>query len=78
MSKCSHSDVIDILREAEAVPGDGEIPVTASLKELGVQSLDKFNVFLLVEEKYGVVVLDDQFQELDTVEKITEHINAAG
>lgn len=77
MSKCTNSEVIEILRESDAVTVTGDLPVDVPLKQLGVQSLDKFNVFLLIEEKFGVTVPDEDFDKLDSIESIAAYINEA-
>lgn len=44
------------------------------LKELGVDSLEVMNVFLVIAEKYAIEIPDEEIDELDTIAKIAEYL----
>jgi acyl carrier protein len=46
-----------------------------NLTDQGIESLDTFDFFLQVEEDFGVTVTDDKMEELNTINKIVEHVN---
>ena len=74
MAACTNADVVQLLIESDALTEDDEVIEDAPLKQMGIQSLDKFNVFLLIEEKYGVEVPDDDFDKLDTIQAIASYV----
>lgn len=76
MKTCTNSDVVQLLIESDALAEDDEILPYAPLKQMGVQSLDKFNLFLLIEERFEVLVPDDEFERLDSISSIAEYISA--
>jgi len=41
-----------------------------------VDSLDKANLFLHIEETFNIKISTEEFIELNTIDKITKHINA--
>ena len=45
------------------------------LSDQGVESLDTFDLFLQVEEEYGVEVSDELIMKLNTIEKIVDYVN---
>lgn len=77
MERCANEDIVRFLMESEAIGESDEIAFDMPLKQLGVDSLDKFNLFLLVEEKFSVTVPDEDFAALDTIQAITDYINRA-
>jgi acyl carrier protein len=75
MKTCSNEDIVRLLIESAALEEGDEVIVDAPLKQMGVQSLDKFNVFLLIEDRYGIQVPDDEFDQLDTIEAIATYVS---
>lgn len=74
MNTCTPDDITQLLIESDAISADDEVLTDAPLKQMGVQSLDKFNLFLLVEEKFGVQVPDEEFDNLDTITTIATYV----
>ncbi|HLU92784.1 MAG TPA: acyl carrier protein [Membranihabitans sp.] len=58
----------------EDLPTD-EFDPNTKLSDLGVESLDTFDLFLRIEEDYGVGVSDEEIEDLDTIQKIVDKIN---
>jgi acyl carrier protein len=54
----------------------GEGDLQRPLADLGVDSLDKANVLLEVQERLGVVVPDEDMDSLDSVSAIADYINS--
>lgn len=52
-----------------------DLNATTRLSDQGVESLDTFDLFLRIEEEYGVIATDEQIEDLDTFQKIADHIN---
>lgn len=75
MSTCTNNDIVKLLIESEALAEGDQVLFDASLKEMGVTSLDKFNLFLLIEERFGVQVPDDDFAALQTINEIVAYIS---
>jgi acyl carrier protein len=45
-----------------------------SLRDAGVDSLDMMNVFLAIEEKFGIKIPDADIDKLDTVDNIVRYL----
>ncbi len=75
MNACTNEDITQLLIESDAMAEGDEVLVDAPLKQMGVQSLDKFNLFLLVEERYGVAIPDEDFEKLDTISAIASYVS---
>lgn len=52
--------------------GDEERP----LKDLGVDSLDMANALLEIQERFGVIVPDEEMGNLQTISAITAYVSA--
>jgi acyl carrier protein len=76
MKVCTNDDIVRFLLESEAIRPEDEVAFDIPLKEMGVDSLDKFNLFLLIEENYGVTASDDEFASLNTVTAVAEFVSA--
>lgn len=51
-----------------------DINSTKTLKELGVDSLELMNIFLVIAEKYAVDIPDEEIDQLDTIDKIVDYL----
>lgn len=73
----SRADVISII--VETVDGveiyEDRGDTAEKLSDLGVDSLDVASIFLRIQESLGVSVPDDDFDELDTIDKIANYID---
>ena len=69
-------DVKDIIVDKLGVPA-AEITENASFQnDLGADSLDIVELLMTLEDKYGVIVPDDEVVNLKTVGSIAEYIEA--
>jgi acyl carrier protein len=48
----------------------GDMP----LRDAGIDSLDMMNVFLAIEENFGIKIPDDDINKLDTVDNIVRYL----
>ena len=63
-----------IVREVARIDRSKSIDSSATLKELGVDSLEVANVFLNIAERYHVEVPDSEIDRLTTITQITEYL----
>ncbi len=75
MSTCTTDDIVKLLKETEALKEGNSVLFDAPLKAMGVTSLDKFNLFLLIEERFGIQVPDADFEALDTINDIVAYVS---
>lgn len=45
------------------------------LNEQGIDSLDSASIYLLIEEKYGFKIPDDDISQLDSINNIVTYVN---
>lgn len=69
------SEQIVALVQASGVSADvssikGDMP----LRDAGIDSLDMMNVFLAIEENFGIKIPDDDISKLDTVDNIVRYL----
>lgn len=48
--------------------------VTGSLNALGMDSLDRIEIIMQLEEKFGIRFSDDRYEAIKTVEDLIHHI----
>ncbi|MBD2133193.1 acyl carrier protein [Sphaerospermopsis sp. FACHB-1094] len=77
MSYCTAQDIIEIVRELDlsTIKPEQEILTDVPLSQQGVDSLDKMNIFMLLEEKYEIKIPDEDFDDLNTFTMISDYIN---
>lgn len=68
-------NIKDILASVNEDIDSHDLDDNGKLSEQGIESLDTFDLFLRVEEDYGVTVSDEEIEELNTIQKIVDHIN---
>ena len=76
MKTCTNNDIIRLLIESDAMAETDEFLPDVPLKQMGIQSLDKFNLFLLIEESFDLEIPDDQLERLDSISSIAEYVTA--
>jgi acyl carrier protein len=69
-------DIVALILESAPDLRIGEGDLQRPLADLGVDSLDKANVLLEVQERFGVVVPDEDMDSLDSVSAIAGYINS--
>lgn len=68
------NEVIEIVRKIANLSRNDEVDTQATLKELGVDSLESVNIFLNIYEKFGIEVPDEDMDRLTTIQMIVEYI----
>ena len=67
--------IIEILGSINEDLNTDDFDADTKLVELGVESLDTFDLFLQIEEDFGVTVSDEEIENLDTIQKIMDKVN---
>lgn len=68
-------DIIDVIRQANVVPMPENLRSDVNLTDQGIDSLDTFSVILGLQEKYNIIVSDDDVDHLKTIEDMAAYIN---
>lgn len=68
-------DVIDIIIELGISVDINEVKDDTTLKSLGIDSLDVYNLFIELEMKTGKNVSDDDVDKLTTINSILEYFS---
>ncbi len=68
-------DVIDIIIELGISVDINEVKDDTTLKSLGIDSLDVYNLFIELEMKTGRNVSDDDVDKLTTINSILEYFS---
>jgi acyl carrier protein len=67
-------DILAIIREANLF--DDPLERGLSLAEQGVDSLAHFHIFLIIEERYGIRIADEDIPMLATLDDIASFVRA--
>lgn len=65
-----------ILEEASNIKEQDLSNREATLSDQGVDSLDQSSIFLVIEEKFGVTIEDDELDQVQTIDEIVEFVNS--
>lgn len=68
-------DVIDIIKELGISVDINEVKDDTTLKSLGIDSLDVYNLIIELEMKTGRNVSDDDVDKLSTINSIVEYFS---
>ena len=69
------AEIAELVREAGKVPAEVPVgPETLLVEDLGVDSLDLVSVFLLLQDRYGVDVADDDVPGLLSVGDVASYV----
>ncbi len=66
--------VKDLLVEELSVDADEVTPSAELVNDLGINSLELADLVMLCEEKFGVVIDDDEAQNFVTVEDVVNYL----
>ena len=73
----SKEKIEDVLLNAGlAVELQRPVPTDVALSDLGLDSLDTYNVFVELERITGVSVADDDFEQLRTIDNIEAYFRS--
>lgn len=65
----SRDNVLDVIAEESLVERDKLTP-DATLESLGIQSLDIISIVFALEDKFGIVLEQSEFEGVTTVEQL--------
>ncbi|CUI69799.1 phosphopantetheine-binding protein [Achromobacter xylosoxidans] len=68
--------VISAILEANAAPATQEIRDDISLADQGIDSLSLFNILLILEEREGIKIPDEDLDQLISVQSIVQYLNS--
>lgn len=68
-------NIKEVISDAEVLGDVSDMKNDIPLSEQGIDSLDVVNVYLLLEEKFGVKIPDEDLGKVQTIDDIIEYIN---
>lgn len=75
--------MVSIAQIREAIKNSGAainaetMPIDVAFAELGLDSLDRFNIFLEIEVILGKEIPDEDIEKIQTVRSLVQYINGA-
>lgn len=73
--KATIENVREVIAEAEVLGDVSDMKNDIALTEQGIDSLDVVNIYLLLEEKFGIKIPDEDLGKVQTIDDIIEYIN---
>lgn len=74
--KATVDEVRAIIERADTMADIDALENGTPLTDQGIDSLDMANIFLLIEEEYGVKISDADSQSLNSVDAIVAYLGA--
>jgi len=74
--KATVENIKEVIEQAEVLGDVSELQNDIKLSEQGVDSLDIVNIYLLIEEKFGVFISDEDLEQVKTIDDIIGYVNA--
>ena len=74
--KATVENVKEVIEQAEVLGDVSELKNDIKLSEQGIDSLDIVNVYLLLEEKFGIKIPDEDLDKVTTIDEIVEYVNS--
>lgn len=71
----TREDVVSAIVEAKAVQDATKLRDEVKLTEQGIDSLEMFNVLLVISERYDIDIPDEDSDQLITIKDIVEYLN---
>jgi acyl carrier protein len=68
--------VVKILSMVKRIPAE-KIAPTATLEELGIDSLDKVNILFELESEFNIDIPDEEARQIASVDQIVARLRAA-
>lgn len=68
--------LIDILVKSGADVDKQNVKPEQTFKDMGLDSLDMFNFFTQIDDDFEVEVPDEEFEKLDTLEKLRAYLES--
>lgn len=74
--KATIENIKEVIEQAEVLGDVSELKNDIKLSEQGIDSLDIVNVYLLLEEKFGIKIPDEDLDKVTTINEIVEYVNS--
>ena len=74
--KATIENIKEVIEQAEVLGDVSELKNDIKLSEQGIDSLDIVNVYLLLEEKFGIKIPDEDLDKVTTIDEIVEYVNS--
>ena len=71
----NRESILSLIQESKAVEDATKLRDDVKLSDQGIDSLEFFNVLLLISEKYGIDIPDEDSDHLHTINQIIEYLN---
>lgn len=75
MLKVKQEDIIEVIRKAKLIFDPSKLRDDIKLSDQGMDSLDFFNLILLLQEKYAIKIPDSDIDLLSTTSLIVNYLN---
>ena len=76
MSTVSVGNVLEAIKKAKVITNIDKLDPAALLSDQDVDSLDLSGMLLSIEEAFGVEVLDEDIDGIQTINDIVDYVNA--
>ena len=76
MKNATSEKVLELLVQTGLCENTSEIDVDVTLMKQGLDSIDFLQLYLAVEEEYGIKILDEDMPALGSVTDIVNYTNA--
>ena len=70
----TQAELISIIEAAGVTADVSKIQGSTKLTEAGIDSLEMMNVFLGVEQRFGVKIPDEEIDALGTIDQIVDYL----
>lgn len=70
--------VIEVIAKADVLSDMSKFDPDRTFKENGIDSLDVMNVFLAIEEHYGIKFSEQEVEEINSASEIVKSLNTKG
>jgi acyl carrier protein len=70
----TREEMLGVIEGAGVSADVATIKYDASLSKAGIDSLEMMNVFLAIEEKFGIKIPDEDIDALDSVDSIIDYL----
>ncbi len=70
------NEIIEAIAKQLKIDPANITPETDIIDDLGADSLDVVELLMTIEDKYGIVVPDDEVTNLRTIAKMSEYIES--
>jgi acyl carrier protein len=75
MSTFTKATIVKLLTELGTIESGYDFDENVALDKQGVDSLDKMNLFVSIEEEYNISVPDEDFERLSTINDMVDYLN---